>query len=264
MIAQPARTPCRGPPDPRALDQPSDDFVLKAAGGKRRLSSSSLKSAFVEIIWPRRALVGIGLADPRQPLGGHGAAGVDATWSTTLGEGSSSPVPLLAAGGGDHGAGDHLLHPDADPERRGPAPHRAAGPGPAPRPAPRCGPSRTRRESCIADHERRRGRAEPRGTGLVQLVGGIVTALIALFFLLRIGGMTALALVPMALFAVVSTRPRACGPSSASAVHPGRGHRAGPRPSAGSASSRASTPSRPRTGSSRRASCASTRTSSRR
>ncbi|MEZ6015202.1 MAG: ABC transporter ATP-binding protein [Planctomycetota bacterium] len=45
------------------------------------------------------------------------------------------------------------------------------------------------------------------GTGLVQLVGGILTALIALFFLLRIDAvMTALALIPMALFAIVSTR----------------------------------------------------------
>lgn len=44
------------------------------------------------------------------------------------------------------------------------------------------------------------------GTGLVQLVGGILTAFIALFFLLGINApMTALALVPMALFAVVST-----------------------------------------------------------
>ncbi|MEM8709599.1 MAG: ABC transporter ATP-binding protein [Planctomycetota bacterium] len=45
------------------------------------------------------------------------------------------------------------------------------------------------------------------GTGLVQLVGGIITAVIALFFLLRINAtMTALALVPMALFAFASTR----------------------------------------------------------
>ena len=45
------------------------------------------------------------------------------------------------------------------------------------------------------------------GTGLVQLVGGVLTAAIALFFLLRINPlMTALALIPMALFAIVSTR----------------------------------------------------------
>lgn len=45
------------------------------------------------------------------------------------------------------------------------------------------------------------------GTGLVQLVGGVLTAIIALTFLLRINAvMTALALVPMALFALVSTR----------------------------------------------------------
>ncbi len=44
------------------------------------------------------------------------------------------------------------------------------------------------------------------GTGLVQLVGGILTALIAMVFLLKINvAMTALALVPMALFAVVSS-----------------------------------------------------------
>ncbi len=45
------------------------------------------------------------------------------------------------------------------------------------------------------------------GTGLVQLFGGILTVIISLFFLLRINAaMTALALIPMALFAVVSTR----------------------------------------------------------
>lgn len=45
------------------------------------------------------------------------------------------------------------------------------------------------------------------GTGLVQLVGGILTAIIALVFLLRINPvMTGMALVPMALFAFVSTR----------------------------------------------------------
>ena len=45
------------------------------------------------------------------------------------------------------------------------------------------------------------------GTGLVQLVGGSLTAVIALVFLLRIdAAMTALAIVPLALFAVVSTR----------------------------------------------------------
>jgi ABC-type multidrug transport system fused ATPase/permease subunit len=45
------------------------------------------------------------------------------------------------------------------------------------------------------------------GTGLVQLVGGVLTAVIALVFLLRINAvMTALALVPMVLFAIVSTR----------------------------------------------------------
>ena len=44
------------------------------------------------------------------------------------------------------------------------------------------------------------------GTGLVQLVGGIVTAIIALFFLIRINAtMTALALVPMIMFATAST-----------------------------------------------------------
>jgi len=44
------------------------------------------------------------------------------------------------------------------------------------------------------------------GTGLVQLVGGILTAIIAMVFLLKINvAMTALALVPMALFAVVSS-----------------------------------------------------------
>ncbi|MDA1264347.1 MAG: ABC transporter ATP-binding protein [Planctomycetota bacterium] len=45
------------------------------------------------------------------------------------------------------------------------------------------------------------------GTGLVQLVGGVLTAVFALFFLLKISAvMTALALIPMGLFALVSTR----------------------------------------------------------
>ena len=45
------------------------------------------------------------------------------------------------------------------------------------------------------------------GTGLVQLVGGSVTAVVALTFLLRIDlVMTVLALVPLALFGIVATR----------------------------------------------------------
>ena len=45
------------------------------------------------------------------------------------------------------------------------------------------------------------------GTGLVQLVGGTLTAAVAMVFLVRIDPvMTALALVPLALFGVVSTK----------------------------------------------------------
>jgi len=45
------------------------------------------------------------------------------------------------------------------------------------------------------------------GTGLVQLVGGILTAVVALGFLIHINAvMTALTIVPLALFGVVSTR----------------------------------------------------------
>jgi len=45
------------------------------------------------------------------------------------------------------------------------------------------------------------------GTGLVQLVGGTLTAAVAMAFLIRIDPvMTALALVPLALFSIVSTR----------------------------------------------------------
>lgn len=45
------------------------------------------------------------------------------------------------------------------------------------------------------------------GTGLVQLVGGTLTAIVALVFLLRIDPLlTVLAIVPLALFAFVSTR----------------------------------------------------------
>ena len=45
------------------------------------------------------------------------------------------------------------------------------------------------------------------GTGLVQLVGGTVTAIVAFSFLVRINTvMTAIALVPLAAFAFVSTK----------------------------------------------------------
>jgi subfamily B ATP-binding cassette protein MsbA len=45
------------------------------------------------------------------------------------------------------------------------------------------------------------------GTGLVQLVGGVITAVVAGYFLIRINPvMTGLAVVPLALFALVSTR----------------------------------------------------------
>ncbi len=45
------------------------------------------------------------------------------------------------------------------------------------------------------------------GTGLVQMVGGVLTAVVALGFLLSIdAAMTTLAIVPLALFGVVSTR----------------------------------------------------------
>jgi subfamily B ATP-binding cassette protein MsbA len=45
------------------------------------------------------------------------------------------------------------------------------------------------------------------GTGLVQLVGGTLTAVVAMVFLVRIDPvMTALALVPLGLFSIVSTR----------------------------------------------------------
>jgi subfamily B ATP-binding cassette protein MsbA len=45
------------------------------------------------------------------------------------------------------------------------------------------------------------------GTGLVQLVGGIITGVVALTFLLRINPvMTAMALIPLAAFGFVSTR----------------------------------------------------------
>ena len=45
------------------------------------------------------------------------------------------------------------------------------------------------------------------GTGLVQLVGGTVTAIVAFSFLVRINTvMTGIALVPLAAFAFVSTK----------------------------------------------------------
>ena len=45
------------------------------------------------------------------------------------------------------------------------------------------------------------------GTGLVQLVGGMLTAVVALGFLININpAMTAIAVVPLALFGFVSTK----------------------------------------------------------
>lgn len=186
----------------------------KGAGAKRRLSSSSLKSAFREIIWPRRGLVGIGLV----LILVNRSAGMVLPASTryliddVLGEGDSSLLypllGLLVAATTVQAITSFTLTRILSVE----AQHLIAElRAQVQRHVLRL-PVRTFEDTKSGELVSRimndvEGVRNLVGTGLVQLVGGIVTALIALTFLLRIDAvMTALALVPMALFAVVSTR----------------------------------------------------------
>ena len=203
-----------GPPAPPSTTPPMTPPSRKAAGGKRRLSSSSLKSAFVEIIWPRRALVGIGLL----LILVNRSAGMVLPASTryliddVLGEGESSLLypllGLLVAATTVQAITSFTLTRILSVE----AQHLIAElRAQVQRHVLRL-PVRTFEDTKSGELVSRimndvEGVRNLVGTGLVQLVGGIVTALIALFFLLRIDAvMTALALVPMALFAVVSTK----------------------------------------------------------
>ncbi|MEM9378764.1 MAG: ABC transporter ATP-binding protein [Planctomycetota bacterium] len=185
-----------------------------AASPKKRISSSSLKSAFREIVWPRRKLVLIGLVlilvnrtsgmvlpastrfliddvltgerrDLLAPLlaGLFAATSLQAVTSFTL-------TRLLSV------EAQHLIA-----ELRAQVQEHVLRL-----------PVRTFEETKSGELVSRvmndvEGVRNLVGTGLVQLVGGVLTAIIALGFLLSINApMTALALVPMALFAVVSSR----------------------------------------------------------
>lgn len=180
---------------------------------KKRLSSSSLKNAFAEIIWPRRKLVLIGLV----LILVNRSAGMVLPASTkyliddVLGTGSGDRLyPLLGLLVGATSLQaltsftlTRLLSVEAQhliAELRAQVQRHVLRL-----------PVRTFEDTKSGELVSRimndvEGVRNLVGTGLVQLVGGIITAIIALFFLLRIDAvMTGLALVPMALFAVVST-----------------------------------------------------------
>lgn len=184
------------------------------ASPPRKLSSSSLKSAFRSIIWPRRKLVAIGLglilinrlsglvlpastkyvvddviaegnADLLLPI--LGAIGL----AVTLQAASSFALTRLLSIEAQHLIAElrtdvqqHVLRLPVrtfDTTKSGELVSRI-----------------------MSDVEGVRNLV---GTGLVQLVGGVLTAIVALVFLLRTDPvMTGLALVPLALFAFVSTR----------------------------------------------------------
>ena len=186
---------------------------MKPQGPKKKISASSLKEAFRKIIWPRRRLVLLGLvliavnrasgmvlpASTRyliddvlsggvegllMPilLGLMAATAVQAISSFTLTKLLSVEAQLLIA------------------ELRAEVHEHVLG-----LPVRRFEDTRSGElvSRVMNDVEGVRNLV---GTGLVQLVGGILTALIAMVFLLKINvAMTALALVPMALFAVVSS-----------------------------------------------------------
>ncbi len=180
----------------------------------RRLSTSSLKHAFHTIIWPRRKLVGIGLllilinrmsglvlpastkyivddiigAGKRELfwpiLGGLFAAlSVQALTSFTLTRLLSVEAQRLIA----ELRAEVQRHVLRLPVRRFDE--------------TKTGEFVTR---IMDDVEGVRNLV---GTGLVQLVGGTLTAVVALYFLIKIDAvMTGLAIIPLVLFAVVSTR----------------------------------------------------------
>lgn len=181
---------------------------------KKKISSSSLKSAFHEIIWPRRKLVGLGLL----LILVNRVSGMVLPASTKYlvddvlgGEKQDFLMPLLGLlvlATSIQALTSFTLTKILSVE----AQHLIAE-------------LRTQVQSHVlrlpvrAFEETKSGELVSRimndvqgvrnlvGTGLVQLVGGIITAFIAMFFLLNINAaMTGLALVPMALFAFVSTR----------------------------------------------------------
>lgn len=179
-----------------------------------RISSASLKAAFRDIIWPRRRLVALGLVliligrasnmvlpastkfliddvlvQKRGDLLAPILAGLVA--ATTIGAVTSFTLTKLLSVEAQHMIAELRAQVHAHVLRL---------------------PVRTFETSKSGELVSRimndvQGVRNLVGTGLVQLVGGVVTALISAFFLLRISApMTGLALIPMAMFAFVSTR----------------------------------------------------------
>ena len=186
---------------------------MKPQGPKKKISASSLKEAFRKIIWPRRRLVMLGLV----------LIAVNRSSGMVLPASTRYLIDDVLSGGRED-----LLVPIL------------LGLVAATTVQAACSFTLTRLLSVEAQHliaelraevhehvlrlpvrrfeDTRSGELVSRvmndvegvrnlvGTGLVQLVGGILTALIAMVFLLKINvAMTALALIPMALFAVVSS-----------------------------------------------------------
>jgi len=181
---------------------------------KKRVSASSLRSAFREIIWPRRGLVGLGLVLILVNRGSGMVLPASTKYliDDVLGKGERDLLfPLLAllvAATSIQAVTSFTLTRLLSVE----AQHLIAE-------------LRMKVQAHVlrlpvrAFEDMKSGELVSRvmndvagvrnlvGTGLVQLVGGIVTAAIALVFLIGIDpAMTAMALVPMALFAFVSTR----------------------------------------------------------
>lgn len=187
--------------------------AMKPQGNKKKISASSLREAFKKIIWPRRRLVFLGLC----LIALNRASGMVLPASTRYliddvlaggAEGLLMPILLgLVAATTVQAISSFtltkLLSVEAQlliAELRAEVHEHVLG-----LPVRRFEDTRSGElvSRVMNDVEGVRNLV---GTGLVQLVGGILTALIAMVFLLKINvAMTALALVPMALFAVVSS-----------------------------------------------------------
>ena len=187
--------------------------AMKPQGNKKKISASSLREAFKKIIWPRRRLVFLGLC----LIALNRASGMVLPASTRYliddvlaggAEGLLMPILLgLVAATTVQAISSFtltkLLSVEAQlliAELRAEVHEHVLG-----LPVRRFEDTRSGElvSRVMNDVEGVRNLV---GTGLVQLVGGILTALIAMFFLLKINvAMTALAIVPMALFAVVSS-----------------------------------------------------------
>ena len=187
--------------------------AMKPQGNKKKISASSLREAFKKIIWPRRRLVFLGLC----LIALNRASGMVLPASTRYliddvlaggAEGLLMPILLgLVAATTVQAISSFtltkLLSVEAQlliAELRAEVHEHVLG-----LPVRRFEDTRSGElvSRVMNDVEGVRNLV---GTGLVQLVGGILTALIAMVFLLKINvAMTALAIVPMALFAVVSS-----------------------------------------------------------